>query len=204
MRRIFAISVFACMIFAMLAMQGFAQQGDSEKELEKGTTDYQHQKYKDAEKHFRAAIKADPNSWQAHMELGDALFAQTKMECIGEYERAKEIADAAQDVTPEQKRHINDQLGVIYGMSGKFDHSIEIYRKAIVQDPDYPPYYYNLACSYSESGNLEQAIVNLQEAYKRKDKWPQYQSFPDPRKDDSFKNWLNDKRFVAALKEMGY
>lgn len=204
MRRICAISVFACMIFSMLAVQGFAQQGDSEKELQKGASDYQHQKYKDAEKHFRAAIKANPNSWQAHMQLGDALFAQTKMECIAEYEQAKGLADAAQDVTPEQKRHINDQLGVIYGMSGKFDRSIALYRKAIAHDPDYPPYYYNLACSYSESGNLEQAIVNLQEAYKRKDKWPQYQSFPDPRKDDSFKNWLNEERFVAALKDMGY
>lgn len=192
MRQKYTISIFACLIIAMAAVQGFAQQSDSEKEMQKGTTDYQHQKYKDAEKHFRAAVHADPNSWQAHMHLGDALFAQTKMECVAEYERAKALADAVQDVTPEQKRPINDQLGVIYGMSGKFDRSIALYREAIAHDLDYPPYYYNLACSYSESGNLEQAIVNLQEAYKRKDKWPQYQSFPDPRKDDSFKNWLND------------
>jgi tetratricopeptide (TPR) repeat protein len=204
MRQAGAAAICLFMVCSALTLEAAAQQGNYDKELQKGTADLQHHKYRDAEKHFRAAVQAQPDSWQAHAGLADSLFAETSMECIPEYEKAKELADADKSVAPPQKRPIIDQLGVIYGMSGKFDESIETYQQAIAQDPDYPPYYYNLACSYSESGDLDKAIFNLQEAYRRKDKWPAPQSFPDPRKDDSFKNYLGNEQFKKALKDMGF
>jgi tetratricopeptide (TPR) repeat protein len=199
-RASFIIQFFV--VFA-LVLPSFAQHGDYDKEFQKGLDDYQHHKYKDAEKHSRAALQVQPNSWQAHALLADALFGETNLECISEYEKARELADSSQ-ATPAEKRHINDQLGIIYGMSGKFDQSIATYQKAIAQDPDYPIYYYNMACSYSEKGDLDQAISGLQEAFKRKDKWPSDQSLPDPRKDDSFKKYVGNEKFEAAVKAMGF
>lgn len=201
MRVYFAVSL-CCLMLCGLSLQSIAQ-SNYDKEMQKGQSELQHGKYKDAEKYFRAAIAEKPDSWLAHAQLGDALFGETNMGCIAEYEKSKELADADKSVQATQKRLVINQLGVIYGMSGKFDESIETYQQAIAQDPDYGPYYYNLACSYSGKNDLDHVISNLQEVAKRKDKWPADESFPDPRKDDSFKNYLGNERFEKALKDMG-
>jgi tetratricopeptide (TPR) repeat protein len=205
MRKLRAASyLYGILLLLNLALLCSAQQNEFDKEFNKGVDDYSHQKYKDAEKHLRAAIKAQPDSWQAHLYLADVLFAGARPECIQEYEKAQQLTEAATGVELAKKRHINDQLGVLYGMGGDLKKSIDTYQKAIAKDPDFPPYYYNLACSYSESGDLDQAIANLREAYKRKDTWPYGRGFPDPRKDSSFKKYIGNEKFEKTMKEIGF
>jgi tetratricopeptide (TPR) repeat protein len=195
------IQSFLLMVFVVPSC--FAQESEFDKDLKKGTEELQRQNYKGAEKHLRAAIKVQPASWQAHVSLGDALFGQTKLDCILEYQKAQELAASA-SAKPVDLRHLNDQLGILYGMSGNFQRSIDTYHDAIAKDQDYPLYYYNLACSFAEKGDLDSALANLREAFNRKDKWPDGRSMPDPHKDSSFKNYVGNQNFEKAMKEMGF
>jgi len=45
------------------------------------------------------------------------------------------------------KRVLTDQAGMAYGIAGELAKARVIFEKGIVEDPDYPLYYYNLACT---------------------------------------------------------
>lgn len=180
------------------------QSSEYDQELRKGIDAAQHGDLKEAEKHYRAAIKAQPDSWEAHSRLADTFFFRARFQdSVPEYEKARELAAAAH-LAPADERHLNDQLAIAYLIGGNSDKAVEVYRSAIAKDPDYPPYYYNLACAFAAKGDLDQALSNLREAYARRDKWPQGQVFPSPRKDASFKRYLGDEKFEKLGKEMGF
>jgi Flp pilus assembly protein TadD len=192
------------LLLAGITVQAPAQSGEYEQELKRGTEASQRGDLKEAEKHFRAAIKAQPNSWEAHSRLGDTLFYRARFaDAVPEYEKASELAGSGQ-ISPADLRHLNDQLGVANIVAGNLDKAIEVYRSAIAKDVDYPPYYYNLACTFAAKGDLDQALTELREAYARRDKWPQGQTFPSPRKDSSFKRYVGDEKFEKAGKELGF
>ncbi|HUJ96409.1 MAG TPA: tetratricopeptide repeat protein [Terriglobales bacterium] len=175
-----------------------------EQELKKGIQAAQQGDVKEAEKHYRAAIKAQPDSWEAHSRLADTFFLRARFQdSIPEYEKAHELA-AAGHLSAEEERHLNDQLAIAYMIASNFDKAIEVYRTVLAKDPDYPPYYYNLACTYAAKGDLDHALSSLREAYARKDKWPQGQMFPNPRKDTSFKRYAGDEKFEKLGREVGF
>jgi hypothetical protein len=94
---------------------------------------------------------------------------------------------------------IIDQAGMSYGMSGDAAKARSLFEKAIIEDPDYPLYYYNLACADAEEKNLSGARAHLQQAYDRKANMIQGEAMPDPTKDDSFLPYRNNKEFWAFL-----
>ncbi len=100
------------------------------------------------------------------------------------------------------KRVVTDQAGMAYGMSGDISKARAIFEKAIADDPDYPMYYYNLACADAEEKKLPAAQRHLQEAFARKANVIPGESLPDPRKDDSFLPYRNDKDFWAFLETL--
>ncbi|MEJ2528826.1 MAG: hypothetical protein P8Z39_01755, partial [Gammaproteobacteria bacterium] len=95
-----------------------------------------------------------------------------------------------------------DQLGMSYGISGNLDKAKEIYSAAILEEQEYPMFYYNLACTYAESNDLDGAITNLSLAYKYKNNMLPNEEFPDPRTDSSFKRFLGDKKFTEMLSKI--
>ena len=117
---------------------------------------------------------------------------------IGAYERAREIDLKDHSLTPEQRHEVNDNLGVAYGLAGQFDKSIALLEGAIKDDPEYGEYEYNLACDYSEKGDIDQALVHLKRAWALRSSF----KFPDPREDSSFKRWLDDPAFRDAVGKM--
>jgi tetratricopeptide (TPR) repeat protein len=44
-------------------------------------------------------------------------------------------------------------MGMAFGMSGQVDAARKVFLDAIKKDPDYPLYYYNLACADAEQGD---------------------------------------------------
>ena len=72
----------------------------------------------------------------------------------------------------------------------------------LTQDPEYPMFYYNLACTYGEAKNMQQAIEELRLAYKYKANIVAGETLPDPLKDDSFRLLVNDDGFVKAVTDM--
>jgi tetratricopeptide (TPR) repeat protein len=89
-----------------------------------------------------------------------------------------------------------------YGMSGDVSKARAIFQRAVAEDPDYPMYYYNLACADAEEQNLTDARSNLQRAFDRKANVVPGESMPDPRTDDSFLPYRSNKEFWAFLETL--
>lgn len=99
-------------------------------------------------------------------------------------------------------RVVTDQAGMAYGMSGDIQKARSLFEKAIVEDPDYPMYYYNLACADAEEKNLAGARDHLQQAFARKANVISGEAMPDPTKDDSFLPYRNNKEFWTFLENL--
>jgi hypothetical protein len=84
-------------------------------------------------------------------------------------------------------------------MSGDIPKAGAIFEAASAKDPDYPMYYYNLACADAEGKNLAGARVHLQQAFARKANMISGENMPDPTKEDAFVPYGNDKDFWASV-----
>jgi tetratricopeptide (TPR) repeat protein len=89
-----------------------------------------------------------------------------------------------------------------YGISGGLQQAKVTFEYGLTQDPEYPMFYYNLACTYGEAKNMQQAIEELRLAYKYKANIIAGETLPDPLKDDSFRLFVNDDGFVKAVTDM--
>lgn len=99
-------------------------------------------------------------------------------------------------------RVATDQAGMSYGMSGDIPKARKLFEKAIVEDPEYPLYYYNLACADAEEKNLTSARNHLQQAFARKANVISGETMPDPTKDDSFLPYRDNKEFWTFVKSL--
>jgi predicted Zn-dependent protease len=177
----------------------------AEREFEKAKAAYLKKDYPKAENLFRALLKDTPDLLFGHLYLGHSLFYQSKYkEAIPEYERAAEIGAKRGDMNQDDERLLTDQLGMAYGLSGRLDDAKSLFEAGIRKDPEYALYYYNLACAYAELGHVDEALSNLKLGFARRKHMLPGEEYPNPRTDDSFKRFLSDAKFDAALKEMGF
>lgn len=119
--------------------------------------------------------------------------------------KLKEDPGAAARMMKDTKtatRVVTDQAGMAYGMSGDIQKARSLFEKAIVEDPDYAMYYYNLACADAEEKNLAGARNHLQQAFARKANVIAGETLPDPTKDDSFLPYRANKEFWAFLETL--
>lgn len=101
-----------------------------------------------------------------------------------------------------RKRVLIDEMGMAYGISGDIPKARSIFEKAVADDPDYPLYYYNLACADAEENNLTQAKKHLQAAFARKNNVNPGEQMPNPLEDDSFLPYKSDKAFWTFLQTL--
>ncbi|HKV26836.1 MAG TPA: tetratricopeptide repeat protein [Candidatus Acidoferrales bacterium] len=111
-----------------------------------------------------------------------------------------EIADDKNQETT--RRAITDQAGMAYGISGDVPKARAIFEAAIARDPDYPLYYYNLACADAQEKKLTDARIHLQQAFARKANIIPGETMPDPTKDDSFLPYKHNKDFWAFIETL--
>jgi hypothetical protein len=110
------------------------------------------------------------------------------------------LAKLGDDKTQQTMRRVTiDQAGMSYGMSGDIPKARALFEAAIATDPDYPMYYYNLACADAEEKKLADARVHLQQAFARKQNMISGENLPDPRRDDSFLPYRGNKDFWDFL-----
>jgi tetratricopeptide (TPR) repeat protein len=95
-----------------------------------------------------------------------------------------------------------DNLGIAYGINGDLQKAKATFEYGLSKDATYPLFYYNLACTYAEAKDLDNASANLKKAFTYKANILPGEHMPDPRTDSSFKNFLKDKRFQQALDEL--
>jgi tetratricopeptide (TPR) repeat protein len=174
-------------------------------DFEKGQAAYLEKDYRKSEKYFRALTKSVPEFGFAHLYLGHSLFYQEKYpESIPEYEKALALGGISEKTKLRDERILNDQLGMAYGLSGRLEDAKRHFESAIKKDPEYPFYYYSLACSEAELGDLDAALTNLKLAFERKANFLPGESYPNPREDDSFKKYLADPKFEETMKQIGF
>ena len=120
-----------------------------------------------------------------------------------DYPSAGSYYQRALDTLPPQQqpqqltlfRYLNDQASMSYGISGDLKRSREINQAAIAKDPDYPLYYYNLACADAESGKATDAQTHLKQAFDRRANTLPGEKLPDPAQDDSILKLKKNKEF---------
>jgi len=145
-------------------------------------------------------------------EFADVVMYAEVLYRTHEYKAAAPIFEKALAMVPKDgapfpsatiaKRIVTDQAGMSYGIAGELAKARAIFEKGITEDPDYPLYYYNLACTDAGEKKLAEARLHLEQAFARKAKMISGETIPDPTKDDSFLPYQNDKAFWAFLKRL--
>jgi tetratricopeptide (TPR) repeat protein len=131
---------------------------------------------------------------------GAALYLKGHYaEAIAPFEKALELEKADPRLEKTYWYILVDDLGMAHGVTGNLTRAREVFEYGLSQDPNYPLFYYNLACVYAEMQDLDRAAEYLKEAFKRKENILPGERMPDPRKDDSFKPHLKNKAFRELL-----
>lgn len=100
------------------------------------------------------------------------------------------------------RRTMRDQAGMSYGISGQTAKARSIFERGVAEDPDYPMYYYNLACADAGEKKLSDARTHLQLAFARKANVNPGEKMPIPTQDDSFTPFQADKSFWTFLEKL--
>jgi tetratricopeptide (TPR) repeat protein len=122
------------------------------------------------------------------------------------YRRALETL-AFSPSTLDQRRALTDQLAMSYAIYGDVKNSYNVNENAIQQDPNYPYYYYNLACVDAELHNPLDAKRHLQQAFDRRSNALPGEPLPDPVLDTSLQKLQSDRAFwnwVRTLSSKNY
>lgn len=177
----------------------FGQSDADRKKYDKAAADLEKHNLAGAEKLLREVTSHVPEWAAAYVLLGRVYFLEPKTnECLAAYERAHDL-DLKQHLLTEEERHeVYNQLGVIYGLSHDYEKSIAILQEGMKDDPNYGEYEYNIACDYSEKGDLDTALEHLKHAWALRATF----QFPDVMKDSSFTRWHDDPRFQKVAGTM--
>lgn len=114
---------------------------------------------------------------------------------IAPYQAALDLEKRQPSLSKNEWRVLVDNLGMAYGISGDLEHSEETYNYGLSKDPDYPGFYYSMACVWAERNNMDRAMDYLQKAFARKANSIPDEGMPDPRRDDSFQRFMSNDRF---------
>ena len=138
------------------------------------------------------------------LEEGSAYFHQQDFKkAIGPYSKALDLEKKHPTLDKTLWRVLVDNLGMSYGISGDLKKAKETFEYGLGKDEVYPMFYYNLACTYAEMGDIDNTIVNLKSAFRYKENMIVGEQMPDAAHDGSFQRFLTDDRFRAALREIG-
>jgi hypothetical protein len=119
------------------------------------------------------------------------------------FEQALALLKNDEDKDQQMWRRVaTDQAGIAYGMANDIAKARTLFEAAIVKDPEYPMYYYNLACADAAEKKLAAARTHLQQAFARKANVIQGETIPDPTKDDSFLPYRDNKEFWTFVESL--
>lgn len=134
---------------------------------------------------------------------GSKFFLQQNYsQATGPYQRALDMEKAKRTLSKDYFRVLVDNLGMSYGISGNLPQAKATFEYGLTQDPEYPMFYYNLACTYGEMDKMSDALAQLRLVYKYKANMIAGEALPDPLKDDSFRHFVGEDEFVKAVHEM--
>ena len=114
---------------------------------------------------------------------------------IGPYQQALDLEKQDPKLSKTFWRVLVDNLGMAYGITGDLDNAQSVFEYGLSVDPTYPLFHYNLACTWAERDDMGKAMDYLEKAFSFKNNVIPGEKMPDPRKDDSFKRFMKNKKF---------
>lgn len=138
-----------------------------------------------------------------YVQEGSAYYLQHEFKkAIPPYQKALELEQEHPTLDKTIWQVLVDNLGMAYGISGDLKRAKETFAYGISKDPDYPLFYYNMACTYGELKDLDKAIEYLKLAFQRKKNLIRGEHMPSPATDSSFERFMNNEKFLNALREL--
>jgi tetratricopeptide (TPR) repeat protein len=158
-------------------------------------------------KYYERAVKVNPQYADAENNIGTIWYQRKKYsKAVRAYQRAIKMRD--------DMPVLYSNLGYAYFSQGKYEDSITAFRTALTKDPqffdrgssrtgsvlqdrsvpDRGRFYFLLAKSFAESGNIERAVL-----YLRKAKEEGYAKFDDIKKDPAFAAVVKDPVIIDLL-----
>lgn len=139
------------------------------------------------------------------MSYGSLYFNSKKYSEAGVFylkalNRYKDMGNKGLD--KDQWRVLVDQTAMSLGISGQLDGAKIVLQSGIETDPEYPMFYYNLACVYAESDDKQKCFETLEKAILFKTNMIQGEEFPDPMNDSSFKKYVDDSEFIKIVSKL--
>lgn len=134
-------------------------------------------------------------SLQLFLEGSVYFRANDFQKAIDPYRHALELEKKDPKLDHDLWRVLVDNLGMAYGISGDLNHAEEVYVYGLSKDPQYPMFFYNMACVSAERGDMDKTMAFLQKAFAFKANMIQGETMPDPRHDDSFQSFMSNDRF---------
>ena len=153
----------------------------------------------------QSRIPGQPDDRDSSYYFGEGnkfYLQQNYSEAAGSYQRAVDQEKRKRTLSKDNFRVLVDNLGMSYGISGKLPQAKATFEYGLSQDPEYPMFFYNLACTYGEMDKMNDALAQLRLAYKYKANMIADETLPDPLKDDSFRHFVDKEDFVRAVREM--
>ncbi len=139
------------------------------------------------------------NSLRLFQEGSRYFIAHQYREAIAPYQKAFEIEKNTPTLDKNLWRVLIDNLSISYGIAGDLTSARDALTYGVSKDPDYPLFYYNLACVTAEKGDLPDTENYLKLAFERRGNLIPGETFPDARVDDSFQKLLLQKEFRQFL-----
>lgn len=118
---------------------------------------------------------------------------------IDPYQKAFDLEKQNPKLGQTLWRVLLDNLATAYGITGDLKNSRDVITYGMSKDPTYPLFYYNMACVYAESKDLENTMANLKKAFQYKQNMITGETMPNPRTDDSFQGFMHTKEFLDLL-----
>ncbi len=147
---------------------------------------------------FTPAAKQE--SSRTYFAIGSRYYMQQQYaDAIPQYEKALELEKQQPTLDQNLWRVLVDNLGMAYGMTGDLADAERIFQFGLSKDPTYPMFSYNMACVYGEKRDLDNAVVWLKRAWANRANSIPSEGLPDPRRDDSFHNFLGKPKFEEAV-----
>ena len=112
-------------------------------DVQRGNKDYRQQNYTEAEVNYRRGLEANKDSYEAHYNLGDALFKQDKYaDAQAEFETAAKMLDKKEDKERYAKAMHN--IGNCNFAQQQYDKAITAYQESLRANPHDNDTRYNL------------------------------------------------------------
>lgn len=157
-------------LFIFIALCCFSQLWSQVESVDvrKGNKQYNDSNYTEAEVNYRRAIDKNNQSFEAHFNLGDALFRQDKYpEALEQYAEAEKLIKAGDE---KRKSQLDNRLAATYHNMGnalyaqqQYDKAVSAYQQSLRHNPKDNDTRYNLVKAMQQLQQQQQQQQHNQE-----------------------------------------